>query len=95
MMIGNRQCHGDLTIVLLAQHAAILPPDPDRMPPLLGEARVIDDSSLDRSLTLHLRQYQFADLGQNPLVRPVAFTNLGQSGVICSGRAFLRYYAER
>jgi hypothetical protein len=39
------------------------------MPSLLGEARVIDDPSLDRSVTLHLRQYQFADLGQNPLVR--------------------------
>src|SRR5580658_1804807 len=84
MMIGNRQCHGDLTIVLLAQLAAILPPDPDRMPSLLGEARVIDDPSLDRSVTLYLRQHQSADLGQNPLVRPVAFPNKMQQRLMLS-----------
>src|SRR5580658_636971 len=84
MMIGNRQCHGDLTIVLLAQLAAILPPDPDRMPSLLGEARVIDDPSLDRSVTLYLRQHQSADLGQNPLVRLVAFPNKMQQRLICA-----------
>src|ERR1700745_4507314 len=75
MMSGNRKCHGDLTIVLLAELAAILPCDPDRMPPLLGEARVIDDPSLDRPAALDPRHDHLADLGQDLLVTPVAFTN--------------------
>src|SRR5580693_6487841 len=44
--------------------AAILTTDPDRMPSLLGEARVIDDPRFDRPVALYLRQYHFADLGQ-------------------------------
>jgi hypothetical protein len=55
-VIGNRKCHGDLTIVLLAELAAILTCHPDRMPPLLGEARVIDDPSFDRPVVLDRRQ---------------------------------------
>jgi hypothetical protein len=90
MMIGNRKCHGDLTIVLLAKFAAILPCNPDRMPPLLGKARVIDDPSFDRPVALQLRQYQLADLGQNLLVRPVAFTNKMQQRLMLGRSPFRR-----
>ena len=64
-MIGDRQGHGDLAIVLLAKLAAILPRNPDRMSPLLGEARVIDDPSFNRPVALYGRQYHLTDLGQN------------------------------
>jgi hypothetical protein len=43
-VIGNRQRHRDLTIVLLAKLAAILPRHPDRVPPLLGKAGVVDNA---------------------------------------------------
>ncbi len=37
MKVGNRKRQGDLTIVLLAQLAAKLPCNPNRMPPILGK----------------------------------------------------------
>jgi hypothetical protein len=55
MAIGNRKCHGNLTIVLLANLAAILSRNPDRMPSLLRKAGVIDDPSFDRPVPLDLR----------------------------------------
>jgi molecular chaperone IbpA len=70
MVIGNRQRHHDLTIVLLAKLAAILPRYPDRVPPLFGKAGVVDDPGFNRTVTLDLRQHHLAHLGQHPLVRP-------------------------
>ena len=70
MVIGNRQRHHDLTIVLLAKLAAILSRYPDRVPPLLGKAGVVDDPGFNRTVTLDLRQHHLAHLGQHPLVRP-------------------------
>src|ERR1700756_194119 len=75
MMICKRKAHGDLTIVLLAQLAAILPCNPDRMPSLLGKARIIDDPSFDRPVAFDVRQHHLPDFGQNLLVRPVALTD--------------------
>src|ERR1700730_19272612 len=54
-----------LAVVLLARLTAILPGHPDRMPTLLGEARVINDPRFDRSATLDRCQHQFAHLGQH------------------------------
>lgn len=48
MMICKRKGHRDLTIVLLAQLATILPCNSDRMPSLVGKARIVDDPSFDR-----------------------------------------------
>jgi hypothetical protein len=42
-LVGDRQRDRDLTIVLLAKLAAILPGDADRMNSLLGESRVVDN----------------------------------------------------
>ncbi len=53
-MIGDRQRHRDLAIVLLAELAAILPRHADRMPALLGKAGVVDDPGLDRPVPLDL-----------------------------------------
>src|SRR5271168_3693714 len=70
MMIGDRQRYRDLAIVLLTELAAVLARHPDRMSPLLGKARVIDDPGLDRPAALDRRHDQFAHLGQNRRVRP-------------------------
>src|SRR5262249_3391574 len=43
IVIGDRQRHRDLTIVLLAKLATILSSHPDRMLPFLGKARVVDN----------------------------------------------------
>ncbi len=68
MVIGNRQRHRYLAIVLLAELATILPRDADRVLSLLGEARIIDDPRLDRPVPRDLRQNQFAYLCQHHLV---------------------------
>ena len=69
-MIGQRQRHRDLAVILLAELTAILPGHPDRAPPLLGKARVVDDPGLDRPAALDRRQHQLAELGQHRRVRP-------------------------
>ena len=70
IVIGQRQRHRNLTVVLLAELAAILPGHPDRVPPLLGKARVVDDPGRDRPAALDRRQHQLAYFGQHRRVRP-------------------------
>lgn len=68
-MIGDRQRHHNLTGVLFAELAAILPRHTDRMPALLGKADVVDDPGFDRPVALDRRRNQFPHLRQYPLVR--------------------------
>ncbi|CCM80328.1 hypothetical protein BN77_p260015 [Rhizobium mesoamericanum STM3625] len=51
---------GDLAVVLLAELAAILPRDPDRMLALPGKASVIDNPRFNRPMPLDQRQHQIA-----------------------------------
>ena len=55
IMTGKRQRHRDLAIRLLAELTAVLVRNSNRMLPLLGKARVVDDPRLDRPITLNLR----------------------------------------
>ena len=89
MVIGQRQRHRHLAVVLLAELAAVLPCHADRVPPLLGEARVVDDPRRDRAVPLHLRQNHLAHLGQDPLVRPATLADKMQQ------RLMLRRYPRR
>ena len=57
MVIGDRQRHCNLTITLLAELAAVLPRHGNRVPPLLGKTRVVDDPRIDRPMALDCRQY--------------------------------------
>src|SRR5215831_14672830 len=82
MMVRKRKRHSNLTIVLLAQLTAILPCNPDRMPPLLRKGRIIDDPSFDLSVAFEPRQHQLTDLGQYLLIRPVALTDKMQQGLM-------------
>ena len=75
MRVGQRQRHRDLTVVLLAELPAVLPGDTDRVPPLLGKARVVDDPCLDRVVSLDLRQHHLAHFGQDVVVQPLALAD--------------------
>ena len=78
MLVGHRQTDRDLTIVLLAKLAAILPGYADRVPALLGEAGVVDDQGADPTAALDDRQDTSADRRQHRRVGPVG---LGQEMV--------------
>src|SRR5262245_49268657 len=65
MMICKRKGYGDLTIVLLAQLAAILPSNADRMPSLLGKARIINDPSFDRPVAFRSEERSCRDSGES------------------------------
>src|SRR5260221_3945263 len=82
MLVGKRQRHRDLAVVLLAEPATILPPNADRMPALLRKASIIDDPGLDWPPPLYLRQHHLAYLGQNRLVRPMSLANKMQKRLV-------------
>src|SRR5712671_4322623 len=84
-MVGQRQRDRDLAVVLLAELAAILSGYPDRVPPLLGKACVVDDPGLDRPVALDRRQHQFAYLGQHRGVRPRRVPNKMKQGLMLRG----------
>ena len=83
--VSDRDGHRRLTVLLLAELAAILPGDADRMPSLLRKGGVIDNPGLDRSVTLERRRRQLADLGQHPLVRPRRLADEMQQRLMLSG----------
>jgi hypothetical protein len=90
LMIGDRQRHRHLAIVLLAELAAVLPRHANRVAPLLGQARVVDDPRLDRPMPFHRRQYQFAHFGQNCRVRPRRFADEMQQRLMLRSNACRR-----
>jgi hypothetical protein len=73
--MGDRHRHRDLAIVLLAEPAAILPRDADRMGALFRNARVIHDPGFDAALSLDARPNQLKNLAQDRLVRPRRFAD--------------------
>jgi hypothetical protein len=56
IVIGKRRRHPDLAIRLLTKLAAVLVRYPNRISSLIGDARVVDDPGLNRSVMLDLRQ---------------------------------------
>src|SRR6516165_835086 len=71
MLVGYRQRDCDLTIVLLAKLAAILPGDADRMNALLGQTRVVDDPGAYLAAPLDAGENKGSNLPQQVLLRPV------------------------
>ncbi len=61
LLVGHRQRHRYLAVVLLAQLPAILTRYPDRMPPFLGNAGVVDDPRLNRPAPLNRRKCILSD----------------------------------
>ena len=74
-VVGKRQRYCHLAVRLLAKLPAILVRHPDRMPSLLGKARIVDDPRLDRSVTLDRRQHHLTHLGQHRRIRPPTLAN--------------------
>src|SRR5262249_29600484 len=89
-MIGDRQRHRDLTIVLLAKLAAILSSHPDRMLPFLGKARVVDDPRFDRPVAFQLWQHQFPPLRETLLVGPSSLADKMQQRLMLGCGPFWR-----
>ena len=71
VLVGYRQRHRNLTIVLLAELPAILPGDANGMNALLRESRVVDDPSSDSAALFDRRQNKGSNLPQQGLLRPV------------------------
>jgi len=86
-MIGKRQRHRHLAIRLLAKLSAVLVRRPDRMPPLLGKARVVDDPGLDRAVTLDPWQHHLPHLGQYLFVGPSPLTDKMQQRLMLRRRS--------
>src|SRR4051812_9382639 len=84
-VIGERERHGHLAVVLLAELAAILARHPDRVPALLGEAGIVDDPGLDGPSTLEGGQDQVAHLGEHGRIRPRRLTNEMQERLVLGG----------
>jgi hypothetical protein len=70
VVIGHRQAHRDLAIVLLAQLAAVLPGHADRVPTLLGEGGVVDDPIAHWAVPLDRRQHPLAHRGKHGRIVP-------------------------
>ena len=68
MVVSERQRDGDLTVVLLAELAAILPGDAHRVRALLGNAGVVDHPAADRAAPLDQRQHAGAHGGKDGIV---------------------------
>src|SRR4051812_37228121 len=83
--IGERERHGHLAIVLLAELAAILTRHPDRVPALLGEAGIVDDPGLDGPSTLEGGQDQVAHLGEHGRIGPRRLTDEMQQRLVLGG----------
>src|SRR6201996_9641087 len=71
LVIGYREADRHLAVVPLAQHAAVLPGNADRMRAVLGEAGVIDNPVQHRPMPLDPRQPLRPPRGQHRRIVPV------------------------
>src|SRR4030095_16447643 len=85
-IIGERERDCHLTIVLLAELSAILPRDPNRVPPLFGKPSVVDDPRRNGAVPLNPRDRVGSDTLHYGVVRPLTLPNeMQQRLVLCSG----------
>lgn len=71
MIVGSRQSHSDLAVILLSKLSAVLPCHTDRMLAFLGYAGVVDDQCPDWAALLNARQDTGPHRRQHRLVRPL------------------------
>jgi hypothetical protein len=71
VIIGGRQAHNDLAVVLLAKLSTVLPRHTDRMLAFLGYAGVVDDQRPDRAVPLDDGQHAGAHRREYRIIRPV------------------------
>ncbi len=70
MIPGEREGHGDLAVVLLAELATVLPRDADRMGALLRHAGVVDHPTFDGPMLRQDRQHASAHGCQHGVIAP-------------------------
>ena len=70
MIVGRREAHCDLTVVLLAELPTVLPGHADGMLALLRDAGVVDDQRPDLAVTLDDGQDTAAHRRKHNVVRP-------------------------
>ena len=75
MIVGQRQRHRDLAIVLLALLAAVLARDTDRVAPLLGDPGIVHDPGCDRTVALKCRHNVPVDRFQQSAITPRSLGN--------------------
>ena len=71
MVVGHRQTHRHLTVVLLAELAAVLPRHPNRVLALLRETGVVDDPVLHRPVPPERRQDLLSHGAQQRRIAPL------------------------
>ncbi len=64
MIVGSRQAHGHLAVVLFTELTAVLPRHADRVLAFFRYARVINDQGLDRAALLNDGQDTGAHRGE-------------------------------
>ncbi len=82
LMGGQRQADRHLAVVLFAQLAAVLARHADRMPSLLGKARVVHDPGLDRAARRQRRQHRGPHRRKKRLRRPRRLTDEVQQRLV-------------
>jgi len=87
MVVGEREHHRNLAIVLFAEPAAILARYANRMLSLFGKACVINDPRLDRSVPFHLRHHHLTHLPKHLSVRPASLADEMQQRLVLSRNA--------
>ena len=90
VIVDQRQRHGHLAVVLLAELPAVLPRDADRMAALLRKACVVDDPCADGTMPLDARQHHLAHLGEHLLVRPLSLADEMQQRLMLRRRSLRR-----
>ena len=71
VIVGRRQAHRDLAVVLLAELATILPRHADRVLAFLRHAGVIDDQGPDRAALLDDGQHAGAHRRKHRVIGPI------------------------
>src|SRR5258708_416805 len=74
-LLGQRHRDGDLAVVLLTEHAAVLARHSDRVPPFLRNSCVVPYPGRHCAMTLHLLQYVVTRYPQDRLVIPRSIGN--------------------
>src|SRR6266851_9044609 len=73
--VGQRHRDGDLAVVLLTEHAAVLARHSDRVPPFLRNSCVVHYPGRHCAMTLHLLQHVVTRYPQDRLVIPRSIGN--------------------
>jgi hypothetical protein len=73
--MGDRHAHRHLTVLLLAEHPAVLARDADGVAPFLRDSGVVDDPRRHRAMALQGREHRLPGHAQHGPVVPAGVRN--------------------